>query len=179
MINTHLRSKLGEKLLVEHEQIKLAPDMHNEMCICEENTIAVSSEVFNFWPRSVLDHHITSSSAISETWCRRYKQLMYLQNTEVPSNEVPSNDLNKSSLTKVCIWPHIQLQQRTPFRKILIPSTSDAKTRLAHRLCHLDFLISPRQQDTHMVMEGGQSTVQQSCLYSELLGQHLGRVNRT
>lgn len=48
MINTHLRSKLGEKLLVEHEQIKLAPDMHNEMCICEEITTAVSSEVFSF-----------------------------------------------------------------------------------------------------------------------------------
>lgn len=116
------------------------------MCIREENTIAVSLEVFNFWTHSVLDHHIISSSGISETWCRRYKQLMYLWNTDVPSN-----DLNTWSLTKACIslTRYTELQKRAPFREISIPSASGslAETRLAHRLCHLDFPLSPRQQD--------------------------------
>lgn len=113
---------------------------------------AVSLEVFNFWTHSVVDHHIISSSGISETWCRRYKQLTYLWNTDAPSNDVPSNDLNMCSLTKACVslTTHTELQQRAPFREILILSTSGslAETRLAHSLCHLDFPLGPRQQDT-------------------------------
>lgn len=47
MINAHLSQEVNwgkRKLLVEHELIRLTPDIHNEMCVCEENTIAVSSK---------------------------------------------------------------------------------------------------------------------------------------
>ena len=60
--------------------------------------VAVSLEVFNFWTHSVLDHHTISSSGISEKWCRRYKQLMYLQNTDVLSKASDTQ-----SLTKACV----------------------------------------------------------------------------
>lgn len=110
------------------------------MRICEENTVAVSLETFDFWAHSVLGHHTVSSSSTSETRCRRYKQSLYLRNADVPSS-----DLNTGNPTRarISLTTHTELQ-KTP----IPPPQAPSRAQAGPRLWHLGFPSGPRQQDT-------------------------------